>query len=804
MLQYISECFDSDYFELLSEEKMLAEIFKLTFDIRRLYYVYQYCCNNKDISLAQCIVTNDLFKRKLAEKNTTPTTEQAIEIVHRLPEIENILIRRRNMFLYKLFGFDVYEDDGQHIIKFLGARVLYQPFNRFIKSLINIVNEYCDTKINADKWVYAFGFDNEFGTSTQYSWDCFGDFDITSVVVNTLSDFCCPPQENWNNFNQYGFLMRRQYESYAEIGFQLPYQRITKLRTTKPCSYSDNCVDRFLNSILNNYTEYQYTPSTKKQESTTHYSIIEDCVLEICDTTLYMRLIHFMIVGYDYEDNVPCEPFSQSYIDKYLQQLKKQLLVQRQVDKQSDMCFSLNSWYSNLIQSPCCNNVSCSFDIYEEIKNSAPEMLKLFSEKRETAIEYLISQYQEQQQLPETISELREMFKTQDVESILEYMIQNFLPYFKSAGDFYDFIEPVDDEDENYQSRFCFYDCDSWWGNWDYDTGYDVESLNELIDMLFYEDLSYYDDEDRLLLLRVIQDAINNGIIKSEIKFGKSLNSIIRKYHSATRSDAVKPPVKYDNSRQGIYTGNTGYNNTPTPADPIRNPEDIQRIKEYFLQSTNAFCGFRNYTIFCTGISSGLRASDLLSLKIGDIYDDGDVKDEVSIVEQKTHNTTRFHISAEMKQVLTQWLDVLKDYYDEYDESNYLFPSNNEIGHLKVTSLYSIFKEAQGKLNLSFHFSTHSLRKTFAYWTIRMHYYDQNIIFSLQDMLNHRDIKNTLYYSGYTKDHLRTLYDDMGKVLSGSVENAPAISTQEQKINQILEMLSKQIPEEHNNTDDTK
>ena len=126
----------------------------------------------------------------------------------------------------------------------------------------------------------------------------------------------------------------------------------------------------------------------------------------------------------------------------------------------------------------------------------------------------------------------------------------------------------------------------------------------------------------------------------------------------------------------------------------------------------------------------------------------------------------------------------------------YLFPAKSYTGHLQVMSLYDIFKKAQEDLKLPFHFSTHSLRKTFAYWTIRMHYYDQNIIFSLQDMLNHRDIKNTLYYSGHTKEHLKTLYDDMGKVLTGRVDNTPAISSQEQKINQILEMLSKQIPEE--------
>jgi hypothetical protein len=41
----------------------------------------------------------------------------------------------------------------------------------------------------------------------------------------------------------------------------------------------------------------------------------------------------------------------------------------------------------------------------------------------------------------------------------------------------------------------------------------------------------------------------------------------------------------------------------------------------------------------------------------------------------------------------------------------------------------------------------------------------------------------------------------MGKVLNGTVEDTPAISTQEQKINQILDMLTKQIGE-HTTSDE--
>ncbi|EJS67789.1 hypothetical protein ICY_02863 [Bacillus cereus BAG2X1-3] len=47
---------------------------------------------------------------------------------------------------------------------------------------------------------------------------------------------------------------------------------------------------------------------------------------------------------------------------------------------------------------------------------------------------------------------------------------------------------------------------------------------------------------------------------------------------------------------------------------PIRDPGQIQQIKEYLKENSE-----RNFILFVMGINAGLRISDILKLKIGDL-----------------------------------------------------------------------------------------------------------------------------------------------------------------------------------------
>ena len=51
-------------------------------------------------------------------------------------------------------------------------------------------------------------------------------------------------------------------------------------------------------------------------------------------------------------------------------------------------------------------------------------------------------------------------------------------------------------------------------------------------------------------------------------------------------------------------------------SEPIRNTNDIQRIKQYLLMRKR----WRDYALITMGLNTALRISDLLSLKWGDVF----------------------------------------------------------------------------------------------------------------------------------------------------------------------------------------
>lgn len=50
--------------------------------------------------------------------------------------------------------------------------------------------------------------------------------------------------------------------------------------------------------------------------------------------------------------------------------------------------------------------------------------------------------------------------------------------------------------------------------------------------------------------------------------------------------------------------------------EPIRNKEDIMRLKEYFFTKGQ----IRNYAMVVIGLNIPLRISDILNMKWGDVY----------------------------------------------------------------------------------------------------------------------------------------------------------------------------------------
>lgn len=221
--------------------------------------------------------------------------------------------------------------------------------------------------------------------------------------------------------------------------------------------------------------------------------------------------------------------------------------------------------------------------------------------------------------------------------------------------------------------------------------------------------------------------------------------------------------------------------------EPFRTQEDIIKAKKYLASFPTKINALRNVAIFTLGISVGIRGNDLLRLQIRDIMrPDGEIVDELMVYESKTNKINHPIVNDEAKAAIKEYLSAR----GALRPTDYLFHSHKG-GHITADSFYNILKKMQVDLELDYPLTIRSLRKTFAYWTIKLHPNDVNVMASLQEMLNHNDMKTTLHYSGHAKDHLKVMYEDMANVfdetkLLDAVKDNPKF---ESKLDKILEIL---------------
>lgn len=165
---------------------------------------------------------------------------------------------------------------------------------------------------------------------------------------------------------------------------------------------------------------------------------------------------------------------------------------------------------------------------------------------------------------------------------------------------------------------------------------------------------------------------------------------------------------------------------------PIRKMEQIQQLKNRLAQN-----GSRDILLFSMGINTGLRISDLLKLKVGDVRG----RNEYILREQKTKKNKRIMLHAVRKDI--------EDYIALKFDEEYLFASRKGGEPISRVQAYRILNRAAKDCGLE-EIGTHTLRKTFGY-----HFYrsNQNVAM-LQQLFNHSSPAITLRYIGITQDEI--------------------------------------------------
>lgn len=165
---------------------------------------------------------------------------------------------------------------------------------------------------------------------------------------------------------------------------------------------------------------------------------------------------------------------------------------------------------------------------------------------------------------------------------------------------------------------------------------------------------------------------------------------------------------------------------------PIREKDLICRFKNELAKN-----GTRDVLMFKVGINTGLRISDILSLKVEDVKD----RTHISIIEKKTGKTKRFFVNEGLRQDIKNFTEGMAD-------NEYLFQSqkgnNKPISRVQA---YRILNQVADKLGIE-EVGTHTLRKTFGYW----HYQKNKDVAVLQEIFNHSSPSITLRYIGINGD----------------------------------------------------
>ncbi|PJI06758.1 MULTISPECIES: tyrosine-type recombinase/integrase [Clostridium] len=178
--------------------------------------------------------------------------------------------------------------------------------------------------------------------------------------------------------------------------------------------------------------------------------------------------------------------------------------------------------------------------------------------------------------------------------------------------------------------------------------------------------------------------------------------------------------------------------------EPIRDKKKIKQIY-YYLNGKNTKYG----VLFKFGLNTGLRISDILPVKVGDLFNfKYEYKYYFILKEKKTGKVKKIKLNTAIKKVI---LAFVKE--EELDMDSYLFYSRKG-GHLKRIQAYRILKEAATVCGVE-NFGTHSLRKTWGYWTYKASKYNIGLI---MDTFNHSSQAITLRYIGINQEQKDDLY----------------------------------------------
>lgn len=197
---------------------------------------------------------------------------------------------------------------------------------------------------------------------------------------------------------------------------------------------------------------------------------------------------------------------------------------------------------------------------------------------------------------------------------------------------------------------------------------------------------------------------------------------------------------------------------------PIKTHKDIIAMANWLYEHKD-----NKYVLaFTLGINLGLRANELLDLKMNQVFspdgsvrlieDEEDTSDGIDIYQSKTKKHRTVFLNAACKDAL-EWAFPIKGAY--LHSEGYLFPSR-EGGAIQVGTFRKVLKEAAAACGLKQNIGTHTCRKTWGWYQYKYNSEKANLdITMLQRAFGHSSPEVTLRYLGITDEEDKALYKNM-------------------------------------------
>ena len=176
-----------------------------------------------------------------------------------------------------------------------------------------------------------------------------------------------------------------------------------------------------------------------------------------------------------------------------------------------------------------------------------------------------------------------------------------------------------------------------------------------------------------------------------------------------------------------------------------------------------AFAGYfatRNRGLFVLGVSTGGRISELLSLRIGDVWQNGKPVSDLlfdKAVVKGGEVSRAVPVNVDGRSAIETLVAFHVEHYGDIDVERALFPSRQGNRAMDRRMAHTVLKNAFEAAGLNGKLATHSMRKSFA----QRLYEQTNDIFAVQEMLGHKNVATTQRYLGVNYASVRDAVEKM-------------------------------------------